>query len=68
MTVPLVPAELNRVEAWREDCAIRLGYPAKMASWIAERPIDVHELETLIRAGATKAQALRILVPLEERD
>ena len=61
---PVEPAA-DQVQAWRELYLLNLRFPPRMAAWIAaEKQIDVHDLEALIVAGATKAQALRILAPL----
>lgn len=55
----------DQVELWRTARALELGYTLKKATWIAEHhTIDMHELADLVRQGATKTVALRILAPL----
>lgn len=56
--------EPRKVEVWRYDRVVALGYRPETVVLIAASPIDVHELARLIEAGATRLQAYRILSPL----
>lgn len=49
-----------RVLYWRTERLIALGYPKREAISLAASPIDIHELEHLIRRGCPPEMAPRI--------
>jgi hypothetical protein len=53
----------DRLLAWRTQYALDLGYPLGTAVELADSPIDLHELERLIRKGAGLDLARRIAGP-----
>jgi len=52
-----------RIEAWRMDQLLRVGYPEHLASLLAERPdVDLHKALDLIVAGCSFKTAAKILL------
>lgn len=54
--------EMERVDRWREQEALRIGCTAIQAQTIAHnRHIDVRELEAMVKVGCPIGTALKIL-------
>lgn len=55
-------SEDERVDAWRIERFLQLGYPVDQAIELATvRRVDPHDVENLIRRGCPPATAVRIL-------
>lgn len=55
------------VFTWRESEFGRLGYAPHEAEALAATRIDIHEIDKLIKAGASHATAWEILIGTRER-
>lgn len=53
--------EQAKVEAWRTSAALKLGFDADRAFEVATLPLDMHELERLVRSGCPLETAVAIL-------
>ena len=53
--------EPQRRFSWRCDRAYKLGFDQEIAADIAVGPLDIHDLEALIKRGCSPALALEIL-------
>jgi hypothetical protein len=58
-----VETEAARVERWRAETLVRVGYDAESAAELAGRTdVDLHQAIELIEAGCPAETALRILL------
>jgi hypothetical protein len=58
-----VETEAARVERWRAETLVRVGYDAESAAELAGRTdVDLHRAIELIEAGCPVETALRILL------
>lgn len=53
--------EHDQVLAWRTRRLLELGYPVDQAIRHATEPLDLHDVENLIRRGCAPELAVRIL-------
>jgi hypothetical protein len=61
--------ETDEVVAWRREQLVRSGFPAPLATRLADDwRYDLHALIELVERGCPPELAARILAPLEERD
>jgi hypothetical protein len=56
----LLDDETSRVLAWREHRLTALGYPIAGATLLACAPIDIHDVERLIKRGCPLDLAIKI--------
>ena len=57
--------EPQRIEAWRHDEFLRLGFSEGEIVWLQLWNADLREVERLVVGGCSPRLALRIVAPLE---
>ena len=62
-TQPTAPRDT--LEDWRRRRLVAAGFDARLAAWVADSGIDLHELLVLVDRGCPPELAARILAPLD---